>query len=208
MDHKKLRKPSEIRRDASGKFAKRETAAEILTCADSARVGDWTAAGKARREAELLRRRSQLETFGKYGAGALPSLPPALPIDAESFRRGEFLAVLGYNPYTPWDKLPEETRDGWQKRYEQRLALMAPEATQTLQTVNDSIAAVIVSPAGSECVSCGLEHCDTHADGQEVPEVANAGAWALVWIAAVAGGVAFLLSPLGQSMFGAIGGGK
>ena len=45
MDHKKLRKPSEIRRDASGKFAKRETAAEILTCADSARVGDWTAAG-------------------------------------------------------------------------------------------------------------------------------------------------------------------
>ena len=59
MEHKKLRKPSEIRRDASGKFAKRETALEILTCADSARVGDWTAAGKARREAELLRRRAQ-----------------------------------------------------------------------------------------------------------------------------------------------------
>ena len=120
------------------------TAADVLGCADSARVGNWTAAGKARREAELLRRRAQ-----------------------------------------------------W-----------ASEATQTPQTVSDATTSVIASPAGSECVSCGLEHCGTHADGQEVPEVANAGAWALVWIAAVAVGVAFLLSPLGQSMLGAIGGGK
>ena len=120
------------------------TSAEILTCADSARVGDWTAAGKARREAELLRRRAQ------------------------------------------WPV----------------------EATQMPKTVSDATTSVIASPAGSECVSCGLEHCGTHADGQEVPEVANAGAWALVWIAAVAVGVAFLLSPLGQSMLGAIGGGK
>ena len=120
------------------------TAADVLGCADSARVGDWTTAGRARREAELSRRRAQ-----------------------------------------------------W-----------ASEATEVPQTVNDSIAAVIASPAGSERVSCGLEHCDTHADGQQVPEVANAGAWALVWIAAVAGGVAFLLSPLGQSMLGEIGGGR
>lgn len=120
------------------------TAADVLGCADSARVGDWTEAGRKRREAELSRRRAQ-----------------------------------------------------W-----------ASEATEATQTVNDSIAAVIASPAGSECVSCGLEHCGTHTDGQEVLEVANAGAWALMWIAAVAGGVAFLMSPLGQSMLGAIGGGK
>ena len=80
------------------------TAADVLGCADSARVGDWTAAGKARREAELSRRRAQ-----------------------------------------------------W-----------ASEATEVPQTVNDSIAAVIASPAGSECVSCGLEHCGSHADGVEV----------------------------------------
>lgn len=62
--------------------------------------------------------------------------------------------------------------------------------------------------SASDRASYGLEHCGTHADGQEVPEVANAGEWALVWIAAVAGGVAFLLSPLGQAMLDAIGGGK
>ena len=80
------------------------TAADVLGCADSARVGNWTAAGKARREAELLRRRAQ-----------------------------------------------------W-----------ASEATQTPQTVSDATTSVIASPAGSECASCGLEHCGTHADGGEV----------------------------------------
>jgi hypothetical protein len=80
------------------------TAAEILTCADVARAGDWTAAGRARREAELNRRRTQ-----------------------------------------------------W-----------ASEAPQAPQMVSDSTTSVIVSPAGSECVSCGLEHCDSHADGGEV----------------------------------------
>lgn len=58
-EHKKLRKPSEIRRDASGKFAKKETASEILSCADSARVGQWTPEAKARRLAEYERRRAQ-----------------------------------------------------------------------------------------------------------------------------------------------------
>jgi hypothetical protein len=80
------------------------TAAEILSCADVARAGDWTAEGRARREAELSRRRSQ-----------------------------------------------------W-----------AVEAPQEPQTVSDATTSVLVSPADSECVSCGLEHCASHADGSEV----------------------------------------